>query len=207
MFLFSSKKQKGFTLVEMLIAIAIIGIISSVLVFGYNDGADRQIVLNAVGEIETTLRQAQVFATSARPYPPGAGPSDVDRFDRGYGVYFGEDSDIYVLYGGQDTANNLYNGSNFVTKFELPNRVKVESICFGEDKDSALECTEREPGVENEELHVHFRRPGLSAVISDGDENLWSVASVLLQSSRNDTQNRNILIFESGRFSVVNQTP
>jgi len=193
----------GFTLIEMLIAIGIVSIIASVVTFGYQDGANYYGVSNAAEEVETSLRQAQVDATSSRPSPPNS--SDTSRFDRGYGVFFEDDSDTYILYSGDKVdigaeANRYDVGSEKVAEFSLPRHVKIGSICVGDTETDVLSesCT---PATE---LHVHFRRPGFKAIISNqDDQSIWNAASLTFQSERDEEQEISLIILSSGRFNVV----
>ena len=194
----------GFTLIEMLIAMSIVVVIALVVVFGYQDGANYYGVSNAAEEVETSLRQAQVDATSSRPSPPNS--SDTSRFDRGYGVFFEEDSEIYILYYGDKIdvgpeANRYDGGSEKVSEFNLPSRVKIESICVGDSEEEVLSDPCDTPATE---LHVHFRRPGFKAIISDqDDQSVWDAASLTFQSERDEEQEINLVILESGRFNIV----
>jgi len=199
----TSSLVSGFTLVEMLIAIGIVSIIAAVVTFGYQDGANYYGVSNAAEEVETTLRQAQVDATSSRPSPPNS--SDTSRFDRGYGVFFEEDSETYILYHGDKIdvgpeANRYDGGSEKVSEFNLPSRVKIESICVGGSEGEVLDDPCNTTATE---LHVHFRRPGFKAIISDHDENIWDAASLTFQSERDEEQEISLIILSSGRFNVV----
>ena len=203
--------MSGFTIIEMLIAISIVGIIGSVITFGYQEGADHSKLINAAEGIETTLRQAQVDATSSRAAPPGS--ESGDRFDRGYGVYFKKNDNKYTLYYGDkvdvgDGTEVLFSGFNRVSDYNLPNNIVVKDICVADDESSLYlgdgECVTSARG--GGKLHVLFRRPSLGAIISDtSGKNIrtWEVASIILHSEKDPEQEIKIVVLSSGRFNIV----
>ncbi|MBI2446407.1 MAG: prepilin-type N-terminal cleavage/methylation domain-containing protein [Parcubacteria group bacterium] len=83
---------KGFTLIEILVVLAIIVIITSVVIF--NIGSERQnsALLRSVQKLSLDLRRAQSFALSSKVFKTIGIPC-------GWGVHFnGMGSDNYVIF-------------------------------------------------------------------------------------------------------------
>ena len=62
---YPERSRGGFTLIELLIVISIIAIISVVGFVNFKGFSDDQVTINAVGQIQSTLRLAQSNATSS----------------------------------------------------------------------------------------------------------------------------------------------
>jgi prepilin-type N-terminal cleavage/methylation domain-containing protein len=75
-FLHHHKSAAGFTLVELLIVIAIIGILSTVLLANYNSFGRRQEVKNTAAELKSELRKYQNFAISGHKNPDQSSTCD-----------------------------------------------------------------------------------------------------------------------------------
>jgi prepilin-type N-terminal cleavage/methylation domain-containing protein len=59
-------KQQGFTLIEMIVVCAIVGVISATVMFNYSDFRQGIDTRNLAEEMALTVRKAQSFATSSR---------------------------------------------------------------------------------------------------------------------------------------------
>jgi type IV pilus assembly protein PilA len=66
---FFQKSKKGFTLVELLVVLAVIGVLATILLANYNNFGARQEVRNAAAELKTNLRKYQTFAISGQKNP------------------------------------------------------------------------------------------------------------------------------------------
>lgn len=58
------KKQKGFTLIELMIVVAIIGVLSAIAVPAYQDYVARSSVTSAVGTVRALLTNADLYSQS-----------------------------------------------------------------------------------------------------------------------------------------------
>lgn len=72
--------MKGFTLVELLVSLSILGVLLSLGVANYRDYARRQGVLSAAKLVEADLRLAQEMANSGEKPSAGCGTLDGYRF-------------------------------------------------------------------------------------------------------------------------------
>lgn len=89
----------GFTLVELLMSIAIIGIVSGVIVFQYRDYTINIDLKGQATDIAIILREAQVNATSGKEVSAGS-----DNFKENYTVRFDTAAKTYTMFS--DLNNN-----------------------------------------------------------------------------------------------------
>jgi prepilin-type N-terminal cleavage/methylation domain-containing protein len=66
--------SRGFTLIEILITMAIIGIASSVIIVGLGSGRTERELEAAAREFASTVREAQNYALTGRQITPGTDP-------------------------------------------------------------------------------------------------------------------------------------
>ncbi|HEX7456535.1 MAG TPA: type II secretion system protein [Candidatus Nanoarchaeia archaeon] len=66
--------KRGFTLVELLVVLAIIGILSTIILANYRNFGRNQDVRNAASELKTELRKYQNFAISGQKNPDPSNP-------------------------------------------------------------------------------------------------------------------------------------
>lgn len=97
--------ERGFTLVELVILIAFVGIFSSVLVFNLRQSATNTAVLErAALNVISDIRKSQSLAVSELTTAQGASVC-------GYGIHY-LNSDSYLIYAGGEgvcgTANRNY---------------------------------------------------------------------------------------------------
>ena len=95
----NNQKQKGMTLIELLVALVIFSIITGVVLFNYGDFNASLTMQNLADDIALTVRRAQSYAIGVR------GRSG--DFNIGYGVYF----DI-TQYNSESPDTDLYDGTN-----------------------------------------------------------------------------------------------
>ncbi|MDQ3014340.1 MAG: type II secretion system GspH family protein [bacterium] len=76
-------KQSGFSLIELIVSIAIIVMITTVIMFQYRDYSDVTTLRGQSHEIALALREAQVNATNGKEFAP-----NTDHFRIQYGVNF-----------------------------------------------------------------------------------------------------------------------
>ena len=125
--------KAGFTIIELLIVIAIIGIITGIVVF--NTGAERQnsALLRSAQKLSLDLRRVQSFALSSKVFKTNGVPC-------GWGVHFnGTDSTDYIIFA--DLAANVNcsdrdfiraaDGSEDFETINLESGITVSSLSSG----------------------------------------------------------------------------
>ena len=127
-----SKFLKGFTLVELIVVIAIFAIISSVTLFNYGNFSSNLIVTNLAYQAALEVRQAQVYGISVKQVKGGTGlPAD---FNAAYGVWFDGTSQSslqgFTLFSDRN-GNFIYDGTlENEESIQLPNSSFIKRFCI-----------------------------------------------------------------------------
>ena len=111
--------KKGFTLVELLVAIAIMVIISGIILANYRTGQKQQTLKAEAQKLTSTLRQAQNMAMAQAEDPKN--PGQVPPY--GYGVYAQTDatlkSQTYFLLSNYGTDDLIDDATISARQIEL----------------------------------------------------------------------------------------
>ncbi len=159
--LFSSVRKhitqaKGFTLVELLISIAIIGIVTTIVLVKNGSFESTSLLKSAAYEIALSLREAQIKSVSSTR---GSGS-----FDYPFGVTFTPSQTTYKAFQfGSSTANPVYYdisdpspdyASDLMT-FTVGKGLQIYDVCMtiGVSEDCGID-----------RLDISFRRPEFKAL-------------------------------------------
>lgn len=147
----SSQTQRGFSILEILITTAIIGIITGIVTLRYGSFNNLILLKNQAYEIAIDLREAQTRSISVR----GAS----DGFRRPYGIYFnGSEPEQYILFLDSNPENGAYNIGEELEIRRLDSRFRLGRLCSG----SSSSCS----AIPS--LSVTFRRPNFDAIMNAG---------------------------------------
>ncbi len=119
--------KKGFSLIEIIVIMAIIVIMSSIIISDYNKQKNKKMLLYAVRQIAEDLRMAQNMTVDTLKFN-GAVPQG------GYGIKFAlADNDFYIIFADIN-GDKIYNaGADGVVKTaDLPKNIIIDTI----DKDA-----------------------------------------------------------------------
>ncbi len=175
--------QKGFTLIEMLIVVAIFAVVATVLLFNYSDFSTSVGVRNLAQEIGLSVRKAQSYATSVRTINGTSGV--LSNTYPAFGIAFSVDAGAAQKYGPTKNnfdlfadvspsddriTNNMYDnngvcgapgqGQECVEDFGINTSNNIVSLCS--DVPVANSCMTPETGGS---ATVVFHRPSPDAVI------------------------------------------
>src|SRR5690348_13988547 len=185
-----SPGSKAFTVVELIVSIAIVSVILGVVLFNYRKSNDNLALASAAQGVAVVIRQAQVYGLSVKESATGSGI-----FSYAYGVYFNpttSPSDYYIFVDKNN--NKTYDagsglcGSATTECIEhdtIQNNVKITGIC-----DASL-CP---PTAGSQMLDITFIRPNPDARVyfTDSSSNITSGPSsrarIVLTSPQGATQ-------------------
>jgi len=101
----SASTNKGFTLLELTVVIAIIILLSGIVLTNYRVGEREYALLRSAYKLAQDLRQVEKMATASETLPSAIFPSDKDNggFPKGgYGIFFQNNSNSYILFADCD---------------------------------------------------------------------------------------------------------
>lgn len=165
-----TKTAKGFTIIELLVALAIMTFLMAVVSFNYGSSNDKLSIAAAGQELAVALRQTQVYGLAVRESGIGS-----TVFDYGYGIYLSIDpaqNDKYIIFVDKN-FNNAYDagsgcGSGYantecVESVPLRNNIKITAIELCDD--AAGTCGPGSPFHTPDALQITFKRPSTDSSI------------------------------------------
>jgi len=154
-----ARSQAGFTLVELLVTLAIILIITLISRSGKVAYERSLFLTNLAYDVALTIRQAQVYGADVRQSSSGS-----NQFDVGYGVYFQmSDPTHFVLFEDRDNDHAYVQGVGFdgdpLQTFTISGNNFISSLCAVNGSGTC---------VPSSSLSITFRRPESTACINAG---------------------------------------
>lgn len=195
-----TKRCSGFSILEVLISAAIIGIITAVIVVRYGSFNNAILLKSQAYEIAIDIRETQQFAVSVR------GSSGAFRED--YGVYFSLGSpDKYVTFrddgvleqvgvnGRVDSIAYYEAGEEIGAPNFIDSRFTISNICVNS-------CS-----TNVSDLSVTFNRPDYDAhfaSVNADDQGVGAIndAKVTLQNVTDENITQSVVISPTGQVSV-----
>lgn len=191
-----TKKQDGFTLVELLVSIGIFAVVTSVAVANHTDFNGSVLLTNLAYEIGLSVRQAQIYGITVK-----GTALDATKFDSGYGMRFDMSTPTrYYLFEDVTPPDHYCDMSecgasyeNVVETFYIQRGNRISKICVDSD------CS---PTV----LDISFVRPNPDAYIRVGGVS-YGKAEICVFSPIAGTK-RKVIIESTGQISVsTNASP
>jgi prepilin-type N-terminal cleavage/methylation domain-containing protein len=221
--MYARNNNRGFTLIEMLVSIAIFIIVTAVVLAGYRKFGQNVLTTNLAYEIALSIREAQVYGMSVKETASGS-----LKYTAGYGVDFSLPSDpddgirYYTVFIDNDnsrfcTLNNpgelCKDGSERLKVYDLPEQSKIEKICGVFDGDTNTDPTMNNDGKSEEcdptivSLSMVFTRPNpeasIRAVYSDGSmSGLYKGARIYISSYVGGGSKRVVEVWNTGQIAV-----
>lgn len=213
--MWSSFKQKAFTLVEMVVVLAIGAILIAVVIFNYRDADSSLIMRNLAYEVSLTIRQAQTYGIGVKE-----SSEENNAFDNAYGVQFNHPvtnvfNDTFYLFSDiyNDTSDKEYRcnqtntsgactsagGSEVIDALSLTRQITIQSICGNRLDNGQNVCTS---AGANAMLNIAFKRPNPDAVITLGTNIRLADVTIRLVGQNGSTID--VYVNTAGQISVQN---
>ncbi|MES2087852.1 MAG: prepilin-type N-terminal cleavage/methylation domain-containing protein [Patescibacteria group bacterium] len=203
-FLIPNSPKKGFSLIELMVSIAIFTLLTSIVMVSQQKFGGQILITNLAYDIALGIREAQVYGISVKTTTGG-------KFDKSYGIHF-KDPNYYVLFVDSSPANGKYDGPDSgsacmaggecLSFFRIEKGNAITRLCADN------ECTDSGAGNQISGLDLLFTRPEPDPMIHPLDNagaqmlGAFSTAQVTVASPQGLTRTINIL--KSGQVSVVN---
>jgi len=189
------QKNKGFTLVEMLISVGIFTVMSGIILANYPEFRSRSALDNLTAQIAIVFREAQVYGISVRE-------EGTANFSTGYGVHVditGENKKQLIIFADLN-KNFIYDsGTDSVLEtFRLNGGETIADLC-------APSCVGSVGSISTypDSLTAVFVRPNPDAyftVDSSPDRTMPSIS--LKVSNRSGSYSRYVEVYTTGQISV-----
>ncbi len=194
------RKEAGFTLIEMLVCIAIMGILLSVIFFSQSKTASRLVMRTFLEDLSLRITQARSYGVGVRESAPGSG-----NFDVSYGFSFYSD---HILYFLDQDGDHTYDGNDqcSVGTPECIEEIHLPTETLGKGAGAKDASGNTIPATYNK-VDVTFTRPSTEAVIKFfylGNEVLVpNVAYIEVGYIRfNPFETKNLRIYTTGQISI-----
>lgn len=188
----SNKLNKGFTLVELMVSVAIFAFMTAFLVAKYGTFNQGILLTNLAYDVALTIRNAQSYGLNVKS-KPSASQNYSTEFDKPYGVHFETGANNKVMIFFADTnADGKYDGtSELITSYNIKRGSSVSLLCAGSGS-----CT---PGTS---LDITFKRPDPNAIIKKNGEtgNTYSYSEITLVST--DGGVKKVAVRSTGQITV-----
>ena len=193
--LFSNKKNKGFSLIELIVSVAIFTIITSLILAKHSKFSGTLLLENLAYDVALSIRKAQVFGLSVREFNTG-----VSDFDVGYGVHFDSSDDkTYVFFSDTDREEDFDADTEVIDTFNLRKGNYIYKFC-GVLSDGTQKCSNT---GDITSLDIIFERPNPEAIIKsniDADDGLYVSALITVASSQGTQWNVSTVV--TGQISI-----
>ncbi len=107
-FVKQKQRTQGFTIIELIVSVAIIVAITSVVIFNQDDLGDQTALNNVVNDIDVQIREAQVYGISVKEFSSNSS----SEFNIAYGVDFnissGGNNSYFYTFADRGPQQNGY---------------------------------------------------------------------------------------------------
>jgi prepilin-type N-terminal cleavage/methylation domain-containing protein len=196
-------RKKGFSLVELLVVLAIFIIITTVVLFNQNKFSSDISISNVAYDVALQIRQAQVYGILVKE-----GEIQSDDFNSAYGIHFSratDNSGVLQMFSDEDDDFQYDAGADLeVGPVRRPaEENKIIDVCSYDLNGNNKSCFSSNNDTVDS-LDIVFKRPEPAAIIthqSSGSENRKGQVDIIIESSLGD-KTRTVKVFSSGQISV-----
>jgi prepilin-type N-terminal cleavage/methylation domain-containing protein len=199
-----TQHQKGFTLIEMIVVIAIIATVSTVVLFNQTKMNSTILVSNTAYEIGLIIREAQVAGLGVK--------ATADGFLSSHGVHFNKTNPSVVIAFADKNNNGIYDAGNgeMTQEYNINNSRagKIIGICKSGDLSPTVSpyCT---ANTSDTTLDIVFTRPNPEAFFKIRDTSVtqsaaeYSGATIVTVGFEGDIC-RSVVIEKTGAIQINN---
>ena len=176
----------GFTLVELLVSVAIFTLITTTAVFNNAQFNGNVLLTNLAYEVALSVRQAQFYGITVKQ-------SSTNTFDAGYGIHFDTATPAaYILFEDKPTPDKTYTANEALETYTLRKGNTISKVCVTNVSRTCLS-----PGST---VDITFIRPNPDAYIRY-QGSFYSQAEICVSSPLGNK--RKVVVESTGQISVA----
>lgn len=186
-------KKQGFSSIELVVVLAIFGVLSGVVLFRFSDFNANVSLNNLAHDVALYAKKAQTDATSGRrvaaAVPGAAAPSYGVRFERATGDRF--------QYFRDANNNGLYASSEELENVVIQSRDRITELWVLGSGYTRVDGS----------VHITFTRPYLEANIRSQTPNLSNITRAFIVMTAASGKQKTVVVHKSGQIEVVDGVP
>jgi prepilin-type N-terminal cleavage/methylation domain-containing protein len=206
MSVFKKQKQKGFTLVELLVTISIFVILTGIVLFNQTKFNSTILLTNLAYDTALTVRQAQTYGINIKEFNVGSSEGEF----LPYGVHFEKGAKSFILFTGiSANSSGIFTGNTTtcqksegcVTRYNIKRGNYIKDICNEVLDIGVTECSS---GKSMTNLDIVFVRPNPDAQIRLDSSLDASFAATIILGGVEENSTRKVVVRRNGLIEIVN---
>jgi prepilin-type N-terminal cleavage/methylation domain-containing protein len=200
LFLIRNSRARGYTMIELLVTITIIGLIAAIVLSNYPRMSEQLSVSRTAQEVALSLREAKTYALAVRQFCPVGG--GLCTYQIGYGAHFDLATPAdYLVFAAASAQSGgyvkTYYGPDWdIDKFNIKAGTIISKICGGIKTAPPGDCN-------FDKVDIVYSRPDPSVNItgfySGGTTALVDVGLVIKTPGG---QERTVVVWNTGQITV-----
>lgn len=184
-------KHRGFTVIELLVVVAIMSLLMLSFMFRYRNYGQVIIADQLANEVALTLREAQFYATGVRELAPGT-----QNFGGWYGARFTNNTQNYTFFADLNQDYN-YDAGEERKQYTTKGRINITGYSFYGGSDQSYPLTA---------LDIVFEKNVLQPVIFQSSPGSSSTTRAMITTSSPDLSVQRAVCLETGGRIYITRT-